>query len=71
MITNKDRALKVKKLLGLSIDEEYQEDTEDKYYRVADVIADLRHFCDLYKLDWDGEIRLSEMHYEEEVEDEQ
>ena len=47
MITNKDRALKVKKLLGLSIHEEYQGDNEGKYYRVADVIADLRHLLNL------------------------
>ena len=41
-MTNKERANKIKKLLGLQ-----GEDSE--YYRVADVICDLMHYCDYNK----------------------
>ena len=40
---NKDRANRIKKALGLN-----GEDKANKYYRVADVISDLMHFCDHY-----------------------
>ena len=43
-MTNKERADKIRKLLGLQ-----GKDTEDQYYRVADVICDLKHYCDFYK----------------------
>ena len=43
-MTNKERADKIRKLLGLQGD-----DTEDQYYRVADVICDLKHYCDFYE----------------------
>ena len=41
---NRDRADKIKKLLGLQ-----GEDTEEQYYRVADVICVLKHYCDYHK----------------------
>jgi len=68
MITNKDRALKVKRLLLLDEDR-HMEDQDNTYPRVADVIADLRHFCDHFGLNWQKEIELSELHYEEESEE--
>ena len=40
---NKDRANRIKKALGLN-----GKDKGNKYYRVADVISDLMHFCDHY-----------------------
>ena len=63
---NKDRALKVKKLLCMQ-----GEDLENKYYRVADVLCDLKHFCDLHNINFDDEIKMSEVFYHEEKESEQ
>ena len=40
-MTNKERADKIRKLLGLQ-----GKDTDNEYYRVADVICDLKHYCD-------------------------
>ena len=65
-MNNKDRALKVKKLLGMQ-----GEDLENKYYRVADVLCDLKHFCDLHNINFDDEIKMSEVFYHEEKESEQ
>ena len=48
-MTNEERAKKVKKLLGL---EENKFNDENRYISVADVICDLRHFCDLNSIDW-------------------
>ena len=64
-MNNKDRALKVKKLLGMQ-----GEDLENKYYRVADVLCDLKHFCDLHNINFDDEIKMSEVFYHEEKESE-
>ncbi len=71
---NKDRADKIRKLLGLQ-----GKDTEDQYYRVADVICDLKHYCDFYEhhekneesLDFDEELRRGLEFYEMENEDDQ
>lgn len=68
MITNKDRALKVKRLLLLD-ENKHEKDQDNSYPRVADVIADLRHYCDHFNLNWQKEIELSESHYEEESEE--
>jgi len=65
-MTNRQRALKVKKLLGLN-EELHGKDEKNTYPRVGDVITDLRHYCDLFKLDWEREIHLSELHYEDET----
>ena len=43
-MTNKERANKIKKLLGLR-----GSNNEKEYYRVADVICDLMHYCDYNK----------------------
>ena len=45
IISNNDRANKVKRLLGLSGNKE-SEDTDNSYVRVADVLCDLQHYCD-------------------------
>ena len=71
-MTNKERADKIRKLLGLQ-----GKDTEDQYYRVADVICDLKHYCDFYEhhekneddLDFDEELRRGLEFYEMENED--
>ena len=63
-MNNKDRALKVKKLLGMQ-----GEDSENEYYRVADVLCDLRHFCDAKKINFYDELDMSETFYEQEREE--
>ena len=68
MWTNKDRINKVKRLLGLTIDEDKRKDDKKHYYRVADVICDLKHYCDKFKIDFSNEIRMSELYYNDEFE---
>ena len=66
---NKDRANKIKKVLGLN-----GNDKDSEYYRVADVICDLMHFIDYYpnfkpdhiKLDFEDELRRARNFYDEE-----
>ena len=69
---NKERANKIKKLLGLR-----GNDNEKEYYRVADVICDLMHYCDYnekhpddYKIDWDNEMNTALTFYHEELKQE-
>ena len=67
---NKDRAFKIKKILGLN-----GQDTDEEYYRVADVICDLMHYCDYnkehpdgYKIEWENEMNSALGFYEGEKE---
>ena len=62
-MTNQERVNKIKSLLGLR-----NEDTDEEYYRVADVLCDLRHFCDAESIDFKDEVEQSESFYEEEKE---
>ena len=64
-MNNKDRALKVKKLLGMQ-----GEDSENEYYRVADVLCDIKHFCDEFKIDFNEEVEQSEVFYQNELDNE-
>jgi len=55
-LTNKDDAIKIKKLLGLNGDESYSSPIDSKlrnrmdlYYNVTDVLISLMHFCDFAK----------------------
>ncbi len=68
MFTNKDRINKVKRLLGLPPNEDKRKDDENNYYRVADVLCDLKHYCDKFKIDFDQEIKMSKIYYDDEVE---
>ncbi len=43
-------------------------DYENNYYRVADVLCDLKHYCDKFKIDFDQESKMSEIYYDDEVE---
>ena len=65
-MNNKDRVKKIKSLLGLR-----GKDSDEEYYRVADVICDLRHFCDAESIDFNNEIDTAETFYEQEREFEQ
>ena len=68
MFTNKDRINKVKRLLGLTTNEDERKDDENNYYRVADVLCDLKHYCDKFKIDFQQEIKMSKIYYNDEVE---
>lgn len=61
-MNNKDRYLKIKNILGLK-----GEETDEKYYRVADVLCDLKHFCDAESIDFDNEVDMAQKFYENEV----
>jgi hypothetical protein len=58
---NKDRAEKIQRLLGL------QDDGKAEYARVADVLCDLRHYCDLHKINWQDEKSMSYDFYDAET----
>ena len=60
-MTNEDRADKIQTLLGL------QDDGKAEYARVADVICDLRHYCDLHKIDWQDEKSMANDFYDAET----
>tara|TARA_R110002020_G_scaffold372605_1_gene584049 strand:- start:143 stop:337 length:195 start_codon:yes stop_codon:yes gene_type:complete len=64
-MTNKDRTNKVKRLLGLQ-----EKDTPNEYYRVSDVLCDLRHYCTIHNIDFEEENQLAEYCYDKEVKDE-
>ena len=61
-ITNKDDAIKIKKILGLNGDES----NKSGYYNVTDVLIALMHFCDradtmeedVAEVNWDFESHL-------------
>jgi hypothetical protein len=63
--TNKDRANKIARLLGLR-----GNDNETEYYRVADVLSDLQHYCRLKGIDYIEEIRMSDSYQSWETENE-
>lgn len=60
---NKLRAEKIEKLLGL---EETDFNNKNKYVRVADVLCDVRHYCDFKKINLVDEQVLADIYYEEE-----
>jgi len=62
MMNNKDRANKVKRLLGLR-----EKDTRYEYYRVADVLCDLRHYCTIHNIDFEDENRRGDLIYDEDI----
>jgi len=61
---NKARVAKVRRILGLR-----GNDNQKEYYRVADVLTDLRHYCDSQGIDWDQETDTSEIFYDSEREE--
>ena len=58
---NLGRVQKIKRLLGLK-----GNDTESEYYRVADVLCDLRHFCDSKGIEFDDEMQSAVNYYQSE-----
>ena len=61
---NPARVKKIKKLLGLR-----GNDTNTEYYRVADAVTDLMHFCDSKGIDFDQEMRMADTYYTSELEE--
>ena len=61
---NPQRVAKVRRILGLR-----GEDNQKEYYRVADVLTDLRHYCDSQNIDFDQEMTTSITFYESECEE--
>jgi hypothetical protein len=64
--TNKDRADKIERLLGLR--ESCGEDLENEYYRVADVLCDLQHYCEINGKDFNEEMELAKTFRSWEIE---
>ena len=62
---NQGRVKKIIKRLGLR-----GNDNSTEYYRVADVLTDLRHFCDAKGIDFDQEMRMADTYYISELEEE-
>ena len=64
--TNKDRADKIERLLGLR--ESCSEHLENEYYRVADVLCDLQHYCEINGKDFNEEMELAKTFRSWEIE---
>ena len=56
-----------KRLLGLIKNNSKAKDDKKHYYRVADVICDLKHYCDKFKINYANEVRMANIYYEEEI----
>ena len=61
---NPARVAKVRRILGLR-----GNDNQKEYYRVADVLTDLRHYCDAQNIDFDQEMTTSITFYQSECEE--
>ena len=61
--TNKDRANKIARLLGLR-----GNDDDKEYYRVADVLCDLQHYCEINDKDFNEEMELAKTFRSWEIE---
>ena len=71
MNENRERAEKIKRLLGLN-----GVDSEAEYYAVKDVLCDLQHYCDHFPpgdvqdgafIDFNDELELSRSCYKNEI----
>ena len=63
---NKDRADRIKRMLGLR-----GNDNDKEYYRVADVLCDLQHYCDKYVIDMSQEKYMADVFYNDEISQEE
>ena len=70
--TNKDRTENIYRLMLVFLQyydfEESEAKDEDWYIR--DLLCDLKHFCDEYAIDFENQLRIAEIFYDEEVEEE-
>ena len=67
MFTNKDRINKVKRLLGLTTNEDEALDDENNYYRVADILCDLKHYYYKFKINLNQESKISKIFYDDKI----
>ena len=67
ILNNNDRANKIKRLLGLIKNDSKAKDDKNHYYRVADVLCDLKHYCNKYKIDYSNEKKMANIFYENEI----
>jgi len=63
MTDNLKRVKKIKRLLGLK-----GNDTKSEYYRVSDVLCDLKHFCNSTGIQFDAEMQKANFLYAREQE---
>ena len=70
-MNTKNRIDKVKRLLGLIEDKDKAVGDKTHYYRVADVLCDLQHYCDKYVIDFSQEKRMSNVFYRDELSQEE
>lgn len=64
---NRQRAARAKLALSDYIDEDPHADADQ---HVADLLCDLRHYCDAMRIDFDACNNMGDMHYAEESETE-
>lgn len=62
--TNADRAARVAKLMGVYSTMVGEDEGETM---VSSLLADIRHYCDAQAVDFDDCLRLSEIHHDTEV----
>jgi hypothetical protein len=56
--TNRDRAARLDEILPLY--------PEDQHTNVIDLLADLLHWCELNRVDFEDTLRIARMHFEAE-----
>ena len=66
-MNNNNRIKKVKRLLGLIEDKDKAVGDETHYYRIADVLCDLQHYCDKYVIDFSQEKHMANVFYKDEI----
>jgi len=69
-VKNADRAARARRLVNLYRKEVGHEGSEELYTSVGDLLADLRHLCEVEGLDWDEVDSDGETNFEEELADE-
>ena len=71
--TNKDRTDAIASLMLVFLQRYgYQQSQaqEDDYY-IRDLLCDLMHFCDEYAIDFENQLRIAEMFYDEDIREEE
>lgn len=48
-----------------------QSEAQENNYYVRDLLCDLKHFCDEYAIDFQNELRVAEIFYNEEIREEE
>ena len=70
--TNKDRTDAIASLMLVFLQRygyQQSEAQEDDYY-IRDLLCDLKHFCDEYAIDFENQLRIAEIFYDEDIREE-